>query len=154
MVSREIPCLPPLPVQCSIASDRGRHDLGIGSVLLISGEIFETTSVEERIAIQASIGAMQSAGTGRASARCTPPAYHRPRKRGSAPRLRLLAYNSERSPFAFSFVASRNGASPNIREYSRLKWDVLLYPTLKAEASAVSPSSTISRLASSNRRRF
>jgi len=62
--------------------------------------------------------------------------------------------NSELLPFNFNFIASRNGELPNIREYSRLNWDALWYPTLKAEPSALSPSSTISRLASSKRRRF
>lgn len=46
------------------------------------------------------------------------------------------------------------GEFPNIREYSRLNWEALLYPTLKAEPSAVSSSSVIRRRAPSKRRRF
>ena len=50
--------------------------------------------------------------------------------------------------------ASLKGGLPNIRVYSRLNCEVLLYPTVKAELSAVLASSIIKRLASNKRRRF
>src|SRR5579872_252342 len=58
------------------------------------------------------------------------------------------------SPVLFSLSASLKGELPNIRAYSRLNCDALLYPTLNAAPSAVSPSWISRRLASSSRRRF